>query len=65
MTIVVEYESDVLGSGVFWQGPEEQINEIHNIPARKTAELVVLDGLTRSCGMWTVRQWPSIDDDEE
>ena len=62
--IVVEYESDVLGKGSFWQGPEERIDEIRNIPAQKTAQLVALDGLTRTCGMWTVRQEPSIDDDE-
>jgi len=56
MAIVVEYESDVLGRGMFWKGPEERVSEIHNIPARETARLVVRDGRERTCGMWTVRQ---------
>ncbi len=56
MKIKVEYESEILGKSVFWEGDSSRINEIRNIPARKTAEIVVLDGIgsARKCGMWTV-----------
>lgn len=50
----VEYKSDVLGNAVFWEGTEDKINEIRNIPARRLAELVLVDGLQRKGGMWTV-----------
>jgi hypothetical protein len=50
--IRVETESDVLGNGVFWEGPTSRISEIRNIPARKLAHLVATDGKSRSAGMW-------------
>jgi hypothetical protein len=52
--ILVEFKSEVLGAGVFWQGPASDIEQIHNIPARETARLVVRDGKPRVCGMWHV-----------
>lgn len=52
--IVVEYENEILGSGVFWEGPAENINEIRNTPARRVAETVAKDGETRTVGMWAV-----------
>ncbi|MDN7729207.1 hypothetical protein QZM48_04195 [Burkholderia orbicola] len=54
-TVVVEVKNEILGDSEFWRGPESKIAEIHNIPARKTAEQVVLDGQPRKCGMWHVR----------
>ena len=59
MEIVVETKSDVIGNGVFWRGPADRINEIRNIPARKTAELVAKDGKSRVCGMWHVSTVPN------
>ena len=54
--IVVEYKSDILGSGTFWRGDKSEIEQIRNIPARRLAVQVVADGVTRTSGMWTVRQ---------
>ena len=54
--IIVEYDSDVLGKGEFWRGPEDKIHEIHNIPARHLAEKVVHYGGSFADGMWLVRQ---------
>jgi hypothetical protein len=54
--IEVSFKSDILGSGVFWEGSEKQISEIRNIPARMMAEQVVADGEERKDGMWTVRK---------
>jgi len=59
--IRVEYSSDVLGNGVFWEGLEENVSEILNIPARRAAELVKKDGEPRRIGMWYVRK---IDNEE-
>lgn len=50
----VEYQSEVLGGGVFWQGPVSEISKIRNIPARQTAALVARDGKSRVAGMWRV-----------
>lgn len=52
--IRVETESDVLGNGVFWEGPACRVSEIRNIPARNLARLVAADGKSRSAGMWRV-----------
>ncbi len=52
--IRVETKSDVLGNGVFWEGPTSRVSEIRNIPARKLAHLVAADGKSRSAGMWRV-----------
>jgi hypothetical protein len=57
--IVVEYKSDVLGSGTFWRGDESEVREIRNIPARQLAVQVAADGVKRKSGMWTVRQVPN------
>lgn len=54
--IVVEYDSDVLGKGEFWRGPEDDIDQIRNMPAQKIARKVAKDGQQRTFGMWTVRQ---------
>jgi hypothetical protein len=50
----VSYNSEVLGKGIFWEGPSSKINLIRNIPARMVAEEVVKDGKTRETGMWKV-----------
>jgi hypothetical protein len=54
LIIRVETASDVLGNGVFWEGPASRVNEIRNIPARKLAHLVATDGKPRASGMWRV-----------
>jgi hypothetical protein len=54
MKIIVEYDSPVLGSGVFWEGDSSKIDEIRNLPAKLAAEEVVKDGKKRCYGMWTV-----------
>lgn len=54
--IVVEYKSDVVGSGEFWRGAETDIAQIRNIPARRLAKAVAMDGKERTSGMWTVRR---------
>lgn len=58
--IVVSFKSEVLGAGEFWRGPEDRVDEIRNIPARRMAKCVIADGKTRSAGMWTVekKDWP-------
>jgi hypothetical protein len=53
-TVTVSYKSEILGEGIFWKGPEKDIKQIRNIPARRMAELVVVDGKTRNSGMWQV-----------
>lgn len=52
--IIVEVVNEFLGDSIFWEGSPEDIAEIRNIPARKTAELVVKDGKNRVSGMWHV-----------
>ena len=52
--IRVETKSDVLGDGVFWEGPTSRVMEIRNIPARRLALLVATDGKPRASGMWRV-----------
>lgn len=51
-TIVVSYNSEVLGNGTFWVGDSTKLEDIRNIPARRLAEQVALDGKTREAGMW-------------
>lgn len=57
--IRVEYKSEVLGDGVFWEGPATAVAEIHNIPARQTAQMVAKDGKARVYGMWHVSMLPA------
>ena len=54
MNIKVEVKNDILGDCVFWQGSEEKVKEIRNIPARRLAVLVAEDGVARKTGMWYV-----------
>ncbi|KKM74171.1 hypothetical protein LCGC14_1403060 [marine sediment metagenome] len=54
--IKVQVENEILGNSVFWEGPENEIDKIWNIPARMLAERVVKDGKTRKSGMWKVSQ---------
>lgn len=54
MEILVEVKNEILGDSVFWKGDSTRVSEIRNIPARRTAELVVQDGKSRVCGMWHV-----------
>lgn len=53
--VIVYYESEVLGSGIFWQGDESEIENIHNIPARVCAEAVVKERTPKKIGMWRVK----------
>lgn len=55
MRIIVTYKSEVLGQGIFWEGPSVRINEIRNIPARELAKEVIKDGQPRQVGMWSVK----------
>lgn len=52
--IVVRTDSPVLGQGIFWQGPDGDIEGIRNIVARDLAEDVAMDHVTRRQGMWVV-----------
>jgi homospermidine synthase len=54
--IRVSYSRQGLGSGVFWEGSPLNVREIRNIPARQMAERVVVDGVTRTGGMWKVER---------
>lgn len=56
--ITVSYKSDVFGSGVFWQGKDEDVNQIRNIPARKMAQELISAKLvdTITNGMWMVER---------
>ncbi len=54
MKLCVEVKNDILGNSVFWEGDSSNISNIMNIVARKLAEYVVKDGITRSNGMWLV-----------
>lgn len=51
--IRVTYRNDLLGSGVFWEGPADRIGDCRNIPARMLAEHVAANGGKKSSGMWT------------
>jgi hypothetical protein len=59
MKIIVEYCSELLGAGIFWQGDAANIMAIRNIPARRCARKVAKDGVARKVGMWTVRAEPN------
>lgn len=54
-TVIVEVKNDILGDGVFWRGPENLIEEIHNLPAKMLARTVVATGKPGQTGMWHVR----------
>ena len=54
--IVVTYQNEILGAGVVWEGHEDRLEDIRNIPARNLARLVAQDGRTRQAGMWTVER---------
>lgn len=56
MFIKVEVKNEILGDSVFWEGDEKDIQNIRNIPARKLAEEVIKDGITRKMGMWVVSE---------
>lgn len=65
MHIKVEFKNEILGDGVFWHGPVDQIDRIRNIPARETAKLVAKDGKKRVSGMWHVSAYePEVSDVE-
>lgn len=51
--IRVTYDSEVLGSGVFWEGRADDIKEMRNIPARMLATRVAKHGGKEQLGMWT------------
>lgn len=52
--IRVKVKNEILGDSVFWEGSAADIGRIHNVVARKTANLVAKDGRNRVCGMWHV-----------
>lgn len=58
--IRVTYRSDVVGSGVFWEGPPIGIPGIRNFVARDLAERVAADGKSRTDGMWMVDAVPNV-----
>jgi len=57
MKIIVEYDSEILGSGIFWQGDEKDIEQIRNIVAKIYAKELISRGFegTLKVGMWTVK----------
>lgn len=52
MIIKAEYINDILGSGVVFQGPSENIGDVTNVVAKRLAEMTAADGLTHKSGMW-------------
>ena len=49
----VSYESEILGTDIFWEGyPETEKETIANLPARAMALQTANDYKTRVCGMW-------------
>ena len=48
----VTYESDVLGSGVFFDDYVDAATAIHNVVAESIAKQTAEDGLPRKAGMW-------------
>ena len=56
MRIRVSYDSEVLGSKIFWEGDSSDMSKLQNIPARMLVQQVAQDGKTRSSGMWTAKK---------
>ncbi|MBU1655141.1 MAG: hypothetical protein KJ558_10015 [Gammaproteobacteria bacterium] len=56
--IRVTYQSDVVGSGVFWEGDPIGIPGIRNLCARDLAVAVSRDGVSRRDGMWRAEVVP-------
>lgn len=50
----VTYCSEVLGNGVFWEGPPDRIEEIHNVVAQDLAQRVLRSQRPQATGMWRV-----------
>ena len=50
--VLVTYESEVLGSGVFFDGYVDRDTVIMNVVAASLATQTSEDGLPRQCGMW-------------
>ena len=51
----VEYKSEVLGEGVFWEGASKDAGAIRNIPVRSIAKYLAKEGGgVKKYGMWTV-----------
>lgn len=48
----VTYESDVIGSGVFFEGVVDDKAKIANVVAAGIARQTAADGLPRKAGMW-------------
>lgn len=54
MKIKVEVRNEILGDSIFWEGDSTKLAEIQNLPAKRLADMVVIDGLPRRSGMWYV-----------
>ena len=56
MRIIVEYDSEVLGKGKFWEGDAEDIDTIKNTSARISASRFIFKWKENKCGMFTTRE---------
>jgi len=56
MKIKVEVKNELLGDSLFWEGEDNEVDDIPNLPARQMAKQVALDGKTRKFGMWVVSE---------
>ncbi len=58
MRIRVEVKNEILGNSIFWEGDENDINNIRNLVARQLAKNIikpgVFFGVTQKHGMWHV-----------
>jgi hypothetical protein len=52
MIVTVSYSSEVLGSGIFWEGEEKDLSNCRNYPAQALARSCFKDGKTHTGGMW-------------
>ena len=60
--VKIEYKSDVLGEGVFWDDHNDYIEDISNSVAKVAAEQAVKLSSSVKLGMWTATPYIKIDD---
>jgi hypothetical protein len=53
MLVQVRYKSEILGSGVFWEGTKDGADEIGNVVAYTLALMAFRDGGEHTRGIWT------------
>ena len=51
--IKIEYNSEMLGQGVFWDDLADNIEDCRNLAARLTARRAIAENIQFSWGMWT------------